>query len=41
MYFKMQKKVKSRVLIYSKGLLDINVPKGYEKVEFEYEKFIN
>lgn len=39
MYFKMQKKVKSRVLIYSKGLLDINVPKGYEKVEFEYEKF--
>ena len=39
MYFKMQKKVKSRVLVYSKGLLNINVPKGFEKVEFEYEKF--
>lgn len=39
MYFKMQKKVKSRVLIYSKGLLKNNAPKGYEKVEFEYDKF--
>ncbi len=38
MHFKMQKKVKSRVLIYSKGLFD-KVPDDFEKVEFEYEKF--
>ncbi len=39
MDFKMQKKIKSRVLIYSKGILKNNAPNGYEKVEFEYEKF--
>lgn len=38
MRFKMQKRVKSRVLIYSKNLLN-NAPKDFEKVEFEYEKF--
>ncbi len=38
MYFKMQKKVKSRVLIYSKSGFN-KTPKGFEKVEFEYEKF--
>lgn len=38
MYFKMQKKVKSRVLIYSKSRFN-KTPKGFEKVEFEYEKF--
>ena len=40
MYFKMQKKIKFRVLIYSKGLFN-KVPKGFQKVEFEYEKFNN
>ena len=38
MYFKMQKKVKSRVLIYSKSGFN-KTPKGFEKVEFEYNKF--
>lgn len=40
MYFEMQKKIKSRVLIYSKGLFN-KIPKGFEKVEFEYAKFNN
>ena len=35
----MQKKIKSHVLIYSKGLFKNKVPKDFEKVEFEYEKF--
>ncbi len=39
MYFEMQKKIKSRVLIYSKSLFKNKVPKDFEKVEFEYEKF--
>ncbi len=39
MHFKMKKKIKSRVLIYSKGLLKNKTPEGFEKVEFEYEKF--
>ena len=39
MHFKMQKKIKSRVLIYSKGLFKNKTPEGFEKVEFEYEKF--
>ena len=39
MHFMMHKKIKSRVLIYSKGLFKNKVPKGFEKVEFEYEKF--
>ena len=38
MYFKMKKNVKSRVLIYSKNIFN-KVPKDFEKVEFEYEKF--
>ena len=39
MLFKMQKNIKSHVLIYSKGLFKNKVPKDFEKVEFEYEKF--
>ena len=39
MHFKMKKKIKSRVLIYSKGLLKNKTPEGFEKVKFEYEKF--
>ena len=38
MHFKMKKQIKSRVLIYSKNMFN-KVPQGYEKVEFEYEKF--
>lgn len=38
MFLKMQKKIKSRVLIYSKSNFN-KAPKGFEKVEFEYEKF--
>ena len=39
MLFKMQKNIRSHVLIYSKGLFKNKVPKDFEKVEFEYEKF--
>ena len=38
MHFKMNKVVKNRVLILSKGLFN-KVPKGYEKVDVEYNKF--
>ncbi len=38
MQFEMQKEINARVLIYSKSLLN-RVPKGYEKVTLEYEKF--
>lgn len=39
MHIKMQKKIKPRVLIYSKGTFKNRPPKDFEKVEFEYEKF--
>src|SRR5574344_440098 len=38
MYFKMNKDIKSRVLILSK-FSKIEVPQGYEKVELEYKDF--
>ena len=38
MRFKMNKNINSRVIICSKSLFN-RVPKGYEKVELEYEKF--
>lgn len=38
MFFKMKKQIKSRVLIMSKGFWN-KVPKNYEKVELEYNKF--
>lgn len=38
MRFKMNKKINSRVIIRSKSLFS-RTPKGYEKVELEYEKF--
>ena len=38
MRFKMNKKINSRVIICSKSLFS-RTPKGYEKVELEYEKF--
>lgn len=38
MHFKMNKKIKARVLILSK-FSGTNIPKNYEKVEVEYEKF--
>lgn len=39
MHFKMNKVVKNRVLIMSKSYLLNSVPKGYEKVDVEYNKF--
>lgn len=38
MQFDLNKQIKSHVIIRSKGLLN-NVPKNYEKVELEYNKF--
>jgi len=38
MRFKLNKEIKSRVLIVSKGLFN-KIPKGFEKVEVEYNKF--
>ena len=38
MHFTMQKKINAKVLIYSKSLFN-KIPKGYEKVVLEYEKF--
>lgn len=38
MQFTINKNIESRVLIISKGLKN-NIPKGYEKVNLEYEKF--
>ena len=38
MHFKMQKKIKSRVLIYSKNIFN-HVPEGFEKVTMELESF--
>lgn len=38
MHFKMNKEIKSRVLILSK-FSGTNIPEGYEKVNLEYEKF--
>ena len=38
MHFKMQKKIKSRVLIYSKSIFN-GVPEGFEKVTMELESF--
>lgn len=38
MNFKMNKQINSRIIIHSKGLFSA-APKGYEKVNLEYEKF--
>lgn len=38
MYFKLNKEIKQRVLIMSKGIFN-KVPKDFEKVEVEYNKF--
>lgn len=40
MHFKLNKEIKNRVLIMSKGIFN-KVPKGFEKVEVEYNKFAN
>lgn len=39
MHFEMHKKIKSRVLIYSKNLIPDKLPNGFEKVEMELESF--
>lgn len=38
MHFKMQKRIKSRVLIYSKNIFN-SVPEGFEKVTMELDEF--
>ena len=38
MHFKMQKKIKSRVLIYSKNIFN-HIPDGFEKVTMESDEF--
>ena len=38
MHFKMQKKIKSRVLIYSKNIFN-SIPDGFEKVTMELDEF--
>lgn len=40
MHFKMNKVIKNRVLITSKGVFN-HIPKGFEKVDVEYNKFSN